>query len=317
MAEALSDSALERLAAVGEVVRLPKPEPALLLQESANADALVVRTYALVTAQVIAAAQKAGRLKVIGRAGVGLDNIDVRAALAAGIQVVNTPAASTHAVAELVVGLIVAMQRGIVTNDARMRSGEFAGLRAGIPKWTELRHQTLGVIGMGRIGQAIGAKMSLGLGMRVIYRDIRDVGPLNFPAQAMESAEAVYAGADVITMHVPLTKLTRGMINAKTLASFKPGAYFVNASRGPVVDAIALAEVLRSGALGGAAIDVFDPEPPAPDHPIMTAPNCILSPHVASRSKEAITAMNDVVDDVIRVLNGEAPRYPADLDSIE
>lgn len=311
VAEGLSEAALARLAGAGEVVRLEQRDEAALLAAVREADALVVRTYAIVTARVIAAAREAGRLKVIGRAGVGLDNIDVPAALAAGIQVVYTPAASTHSVAELVIGLIIAMQREIVAKDRAMRSGEFASLRAGMPKVLELQHQTLGVIGMGRIGTALGRRMRNGLGMRVIYHDIRDVRPLAFEAEPRESAEAVYGEADVVTMHVPLTSRTRGMINARTLEAFKPGSYFVNASRGPVVDAAALAAALTAGRLAGAALDVYDPEPPPTDHPIFAAPNCILTPHIASRTKEAITAMNEVVEDVIRVLRGERPMYPA------
>jgi D-3-phosphoglycerate dehydrogenase len=147
--------------------------------------------------------------------------------------------------------------------------------------------------------------------MRVVYRDIREIGWLPFPAQACASAEEVYAQADVVTLHVPLTKLTRGMINATTLSHFKSSAYLINASRGPVVEGRALAEALSAGRLAGAALDVYDPEPPSPDHPLMAAPNCILTPHIGSRTQESIAAMNDVVDDVIRVLKGEAPLYPA------
>jgi phosphoglycerate dehydrogenase-like enzyme len=314
VAETLSEPALARLAAAGQVERLPRPDRDLLLAAVADADALVVRTYANVTAEVIDAARRGGRLKVIGRAGVGLDNIDLPAALAAGIQVVHTPAACTDAVAEFVIGLIIAMQRGIVSNDRLVRAGEFVSLRAGVPGNIELQHQTLGVIGMGRIGQALGRRMAHGLGARVIYHDIREVGPLAFPAEKQSSAAAVYAQADVVSMHVPLTALTRGMINREALAQFKPGAYLVNAARGPVTDGAAVGEALESGQLAGAAIDVFDPEPPPPDHPLRRAPNCILTAHVASRSREGITAMNDVVDDVIRVLNGEPPRYPAEVE---
>ena len=308
VAEGVSESALERLRAAGEVVILDRPDPAALTAAVNDADALLVRTYARVDQAVISAA---GRLKVIGRAGVGVDNIDVAAAHRAGIVVVNTPAASTVAVAELVVGLIVALQRGFVFSDPRVRKGEFAALRAGIPKITELQHQTLGIIGMGRIGRAVGHRLHNGLGMRVVYRDIREIGWLPFPAIACGSAEEVYAQSDVVTLHVPLTRLTRGMINATALAAFKPSAYLINASRGPVVEARALADALTAGHLAGAASDVYDPEPPPPDHPLMAAPNCILTPHIGSRTRESITAMNDVVDDVIRVLKGEPPLYPA------
>lgn len=312
VAEGLSESALQRLRAAGEVVILERNDEAALISAVGDADALLVRTYARVTAPVVAAARRTGRLKVVGRAGVGVDNIDVRAAHDAGIVVVNTPAACTDAVAELVVGLAVAVQRGIVWRDARLRQGEFASLRAGLPPNTELQHQTLGVIGMGRIGRAVGRRMHHGMGMRVVYFDIIDVGALPFPAVSCGSAAEVYAQADVVTLHVPLTSLTRGMIGSDALAGFKKGSYLINTSRGPVVQAQALADGLCRGHLAGAAIDVFDPEPPPPDHPLLTAPNCILTPHIASRTFEGISAMNDVVDDVIAVLAGRAPRYAAD-----
>ncbi len=312
VAEALSESALSRLAAMGEVIRLPKCDEPTLIAAVRDADALVVRTYSDVNAKVIAAAQETKRLRVIGRAGVGLDNIDVEAAAQAKITVVYTPAACTDAVAELVVGLIIALQRDIIANDRKMREGQFATLRAGIPRAIELQHQTLGVIGMGRIGQSVARRLNVGLGMRIIYNDIREIGPLNFAASPQPSAEAVYAEADVVTFHVPLTNQTRGMINAKSLTHFKTTGCLINTSRGPVVNAAALADALKAGKLAGAAIDVFDPEPPPPDHPLFSAPNCILTPHVASRTREGIEAMNDVVDDIIAVLQGRPPRYAAD-----
>lgn len=309
--ERVSDSGMSRLKAAGKVVVLERCDEASLIEAVADADAMVVRTYSEVTAKVIAAARKSQRLRVIGRAGVGLDNIDVRAAAQAGIQVVHTPAACTDAVAELTVGLILAVQRRIAYLDAQVRQGEFASLRAQA-LMPELRHQTLGVIGMGRIGRAVGRRMHDGMGMRVVYYDIREIGYLPFAADAFDSAEAVYAEADVMTLHVPLTALTRGMINSEALSHFKKGSCLINTSRGPVVEAAALARTLREGLLAGAAIDVFDPEPPPPDHPLRTAPNCVLTPHVASRSREGLAAMNDVVDDIIAVLAGQPPQYPAD-----
>ncbi|HSW44720.1 MAG TPA: NAD(P)-dependent oxidoreductase [Phycisphaerae bacterium] len=312
MAEKLSPSAMARLEAAGEVEVLSACDEATLMSAVGQADALAVRTYSEVTARVITEAGKAGRLKVIGRAGVGVDNIDVKAAAEAGIPVVHTPAACTIAVAELVVGLIVAVQRRIVSFDGRIRQGEFASLRSEGRLMPELRGQTLGVIGMGRIGRAVSQRMRNGLGMRIIYHDIREIGYLPFAATSMPSHEAVYAEADVVTMHVPLTRLTRGMIDAGVLSRFKEGSVLINTSRGPVVQARALADALGSGRLSGAAIDVFDPEPPPPDHPLLSAPNCVLTPHVASRSKEGLAAMNDVVDDIVAVLQGKAPQYVAD-----
>lgn len=303
---------MERLHNAGEVVQLADGKEQTLVAAVKDADALVVRTYSEVTESVIAAAQAGGRLKVIGRAGVGLDNIDVPAALAAGILVVHTPAACTHAVADLAIGLIIAVQRRIPFVDAAVRQGKFEELRSGPQLASELQYQTLGIIGMGRIGRAVSQRAHLGFGMRVIYHDIREIGWLPFVAEPRESAEAVYAEADVISLHVPLTQLTRCMIDARALSHFKDGSFLINTSRGPVVEAEPLAAALREGRLKGAAIDVFSPEPPPPDHPLRSAPNCVLTPHLASRSREGLAAMNDVVDDIIAVLAGKKPQYPAD-----
>lgn len=315
--ERASESAMARLAVAGEVVLLPNCDETSLIEAVANADALVVRTYSLINAKVIEAAKAAGRLKVIGRGGVGLDNIDLKAALDAGITVVYTPAASTHAVADLVVGLIVSLQRNVVGNDTAMRAGEFNTIRAAKPKANELRHQTVGIIGMGRIGTAVGFRLANGFGTRITYHDIREIGWLPFPAENKDSHKAVYSEADVVTMHVPLTKLTRGMIDVDALASFKAGSYLINASRGPVVVPSALAEALKSGHLAGAAIDVHDPEPPPPDYPLLAAPNCVLTAHIGARSPEGLAGMNDVVEDVIAVLQGKEPNWPAGPELIE
>ena len=303
---------MKRLESAGEVVLLDNPDERNLIAVVGEADGLVVRTYSEVTSRVIAAAAKTGRLKVIGRAGIGVDNIDVRASVDAGIPVVHTPAASTNAVADFTVGLIIGLQRRIVAFDAAVRQGRFTDLRSDTPPVVELRHQTLGVIGMGKIGSAVGKRLSLGFDMRVIYYDIRDIDGLSFPAEAKASAADVYGEADVVTIHVPLTGQTRGMVDAGALSQFKKGSCLINTSRGPVVDGVALSAALQNGQLAGAALDVFDPEPPPPDHPLRSAPNCVMTPHVASRTQEGVKAMNDVVDDVIGVLQGNPPRYPAD-----
>jgi D-3-phosphoglycerate dehydrogenase len=272
----------------------------------ADADALLVRTHVSVTADMVAAAP---RLRVIGRGGIGLDNIDLVAARARGITVVYTPAASTRSVAEHTWGLILAVERRIVQGDAAVRGGAFMEARQR-SSFREVGGLTVGVVGMGRIGTAVGRIGAAGFGARVIYNDIVAVGPFDFPARAV-SKEQLWAESDIITLHVPLTPLTRGLIDTEVLAKCKAGAVVINTARGAVVDAAALAEGLSTGRLAGAGIDVFDEEPVPAEYPLLAAPNVVMSPHVASRSAEALARMNDVVDDVVNVLSGRSPRYAA------
>ncbi len=303
----LSTSAADRLRVVGELIEVDPRDEAALVESVRNADALVVRTTARVTRKVIEAG---GRLKVIGRAGVGLDNVDLSAARERGISVVYTPAASTRAVAEMTVGLILAVERHLVAGDAMVRDGRFLEARRSFLS-RELHECTLGIVGMGRIGQAVATICARGLGMRVIYNDIEDIEANGVDAEAMRSKVDLYASADVLTLHVPLTDATRGMIDAEALGQFKTGATLINTSRGAVLDADAVAKSLIAGKLGGLGVDVFDEEPPGIDHPLLHAPRVSLTPHLSSRTPGALERMNDVVDDVIRVLGGERPMYAA------
>jgi phosphoglycerate dehydrogenase-like enzyme len=307
LAEPLSESAIARLQAAGRVLGPFVENPAAWKAHLPEADALLVRTYTRVTAADL---DQARNLRVIGRAGVGLDNIDVESARRRGIAVVFTPAASTQAVAELAVGLIVSLQRRLVTGDAAVRSGAFGDARRRLPPPCEMAGQIIGIVGMGRIGRALGRICALGLGMKVLFNDLVPISGLGFPA-AERSKSRLFAESDIISLHVPLTDRTRGLINATALAKFKPGAWLINTARGAVVDSAAVAAALHSGRLAGAAFDVLDPEPPPADHPLLRAPNCLLSPHIGSRTEGSLAAMNDVVDDVLAVLAGKKPAYPA------
>lgn len=306
VAERYGASALDRLRTVGEVVELDRPEPGDLAAHLAAADALLVRTYARVTDEVLAGAP---RLRVIGRGGVGLDNIDLPAARRRGVVVVYTPAASTEAVANLTFGLILALVRNIALGDGMVRDGRFAEGWA-LPPGRELSELTLGIVGMGRIGKAVARCGHVGFSMPVIYNDIVDVGALDVPAQAV-SKEELYARADVVSLHVPYTDLTRGMIGAAALEQFKPGAWLINTSRGAVVDSTALAERLQCGKLRGAGLDVYEPEPLPPGHPLLSAPRTVFTPHIGARTRSGLGRMDEVVEDVIRVLRGEPPKYPS------
>jgi D-3-phosphoglycerate dehydrogenase len=306
LAEPMSESAVARLRAAGRVLGPFEDQPDRWRRHLPEADALLVRSHAQVTDEDMAAAPN---LKVIGRAGVGLDTIDLRAARRHGIEVVYTPAASTRAVAELTVGLIIALQRHILASDKAVRDGRFIEARR-LPGPNEIGQQTVGIVGMGRIGRTVGHICSRGFGAKVLFNDIIPITGLDFAAEERSKTQ-LYAESDLITLHVPLTNLTRNLINAHALDSFRPTACLINTARGAVVDSAALAAALHQGRLAGAALDVLDVEPPPPDHPLLPAPNCLLSPHVASRTEASLAAMNDVVNDVIAVLAGRAPAFPA------
>ena len=306
VAEPISDSAMKRLMAIGRVIG-PDPEhPDGWLDSLEHADALVVRSSVRLTPETL---DRAPSLKVIGRAGTGLDHIDVLAARRRGIEVVYTPAASTNAVAELTVGLIIALQRKVIAGNDDVRSGRLLEARRQ-PGGSQLSEQTIGIVGMGRIGRAVGRICSKGFDMRVLYNDIVPISGLDFAAESADKP-ALYAQSDVVSLHVPLSRQTLKMIDRAVLAALKPTACLINTARGRVVDSPALADALEKGRLAGAALDVLDVEPPPADHPLLSAPNCLLSPHVGSRTRASLAAMNDVVDDVIAVLEGRSPTHPA------
>lgn len=299
--EPLEPHALEYLRANSDLRIIDRAEVGKHIGE---ADGLVVRTYTLVNPELLAQAK---RLKVVGRAGVALDNIDVPACRAAGVEVVHTPAANTLAVVDYTVTMMLLLNRRFWFIQRHLGDAEFHSTRNQV-FGRFLSGLTLGIVGVGRIGSRVG-RAAVGLGMKVLYNDIKPV-KLDYPATAVEKPE-LYAASDIVTIHVPLTPLTREFINAGALAQFKKGSQFINAARGECVDCTALAAALKAGHLSGAAIDTHNPEPPPPDYPLYGLENVFLTPHVAARVPQAVRAMSDVVYDVIRVVNGQPPEYPA------
>ncbi|HYA09825.1 MAG TPA: phosphoglycerate dehydrogenase, partial [Gaiellaceae bacterium] len=243
-------------------------------------DAIVVRSATMVTADLI---ERADRLKVIGRAGVGVDNVDVEAATRRGIIVANAPESTVVSAAEHTVGLLVALARNIPQAHAALKQGRWERKAYG---GVELAGKTLGVLGFGRIGQQV-ARRALGLGMSAVAYDpfvsaerFRELG-----VQRVETPQEVYAAADFLTLHLPLTQETRGSLDAAAFAQMRDGVRLVNAARGALVDEEALLDALRSGKVAGAALDVFSAEPYS--GPLLELDSVVVTPHLAASTDEA------------------------------
>jgi D-3-phosphoglycerate dehydrogenase len=244
-------------------------------------DAVIVRSRSKVTAELIEAGK---RLKVIGRAGVGLDNIDVDAAKRRGIAVLNSPGGNVISAAEHTLALTLALTRNLAQADASLRRGEWQRERF---RGVELYGKTLGLAGAGRIGSEV-AKRARAFGMRVLAYDpyLSEERAAQFDIELV-TLPSLLQQADVISVHTPLTEETRGMIGAAELAMMKPTAYLVNAARGGVVDEAALAEALREGKLAGAALDVFADEPVPAGHALLALDNVLALPHLGAATREA------------------------------
>jgi phosphoglycerate dehydrogenase-like enzyme len=274
----------------------------------AVAQGLVVRTYTKVTDAFLA---QAPRLRVVGRGGVGLENIDVAACRRRGIEVVYTPDANTLAVGDFVFGYLLQLLRPwCFFKDQAYEPKEFKRLRNTV-RGRQLNELTLGILGMGRVGRRVGRIAAEGFGMRVIYNDLLDVTPLvTFPATPVDKP-TLYRQADVLSLHVTMMPGNENLVGKDQLALMKPDAILINTSRGEVLDAAALAAALREKRLAGAAIDVYWPEPPPPDFPLLGLDHVLLTPHLAARTHTALENMSWVVRDVVEVLEGRKATYPA------
>ncbi|MEO6237801.1 MAG: phosphoglycerate dehydrogenase [Vicinamibacterales bacterium] len=281
IADSLPDSAANALRAAGWTVDTKAGrKPAELARDLADADALIVRSATQVTADLIAAAPK---LRVIARAGTGVDNVDVPAATARGIVVMNAAGASTVSVAELALGLMLSLARPIAAADASMKRGEWEKKKF---TGSELRGKLLGVIGFGRIGREVAAR-ARAFGMEIVAYD---------PFIAARAAEAagtplvelndLLARADFISLHMPSLPETHHVMNAERLARCKKGVRIVNTARGELIDEAALADAIESGHVGGAGLDVFESEPPT-DKRLTALPQVVATPHIAASTSEA------------------------------
>jgi D-3-phosphoglycerate dehydrogenase len=291
------------------VVEAP-PDSEPFAQHLPTADALLVRTYTKVNEPLLARAPK---LKVVARGGVGLENIDVAACRRRGVEVVYTPDANTLAVGDFVFGYLLQLLRPWAPfRDTVYPLKEFKRIRDTV-RGRQLNELTLGILGMGRVGRRVAHIAAHGFGMRVIYNDVIEPALPPDLAGRVQPVDkpTLYRESDVLSLHVDMRPGNENLVAREQLALMKPTSILINTSRGEVLDAAALSDALRAKRLAGAALDVFWPEPPPPDFPLLSLDNVILTPHLAARTFTAIENMSWVVRDVVEVLEGRPPKYPA------
>jgi glyoxylate reductase len=291
----LPGDALDRLAADHEVEVWPEQMPPgrdELLARAPELEGLLALLTDPVDAELIEAAP---RLRAISNYAVGVDNVDLEAAAARGIPVGNTPDVLTDTTADLAVALMLGISRHLVEGDAYVRRGEWRTWETGLLLGHDLHASTVGIVGFGRIGQAVGLRLE-GFGCEILHTG-RSGGV---------SLEELLERSDFVTLHSPLTPETRGLIGDHALARMKPTAYLVNTARGPIVDSEALGRALHAGRIAGAALDVTDPEPLPGDHPLLRAPNLLVLPHLGSATEMTRARMADMaVDNLLAGLAGE------------
>jgi D-3-phosphoglycerate dehydrogenase len=271
----ISDNAIELLQSKLEVEVKGDRKVEDLIEDF---DAVIVRSATKITSDTI---EKAKRLKVIGRAGVGLDTIDVEAAKKKKIKVINTPRATSRSVAELVIAMIFALSRDVVNATMSVKDGKWEKKRF---EGREVKDKTLGIIGLGGIGCDV-AELAIGIGMNVIATRAHLEMGCQIEGVKMVQLEELLSSADIISINVPLNDATRGMIGKKEMERMKEDAIVINCARGGIVDEKALYEALKSGKLSGAGIDVYELEPPK-NSPLLTLNNVILTPHIGGQTIE-------------------------------
>lgn len=305
--EDLDEAAGSWLAERCDVVVCGVDDPGFAAQ-LARADALLVRTYTRVDRALLS---RAGRLRCVARAGVGLDNIDLDACRAHGVRVVHTPDANSDAVAEYVLALMLDATRPRLTLSRAIDAGAWKRARRECVAPNQLNELTLGILGLGRIGSRVARICRAGLGMRVLYHDLMDIEPARRSGAVPVPLEHMLAQSDIVTLHIDPREGNRRFINAQRLALCKPTLVLINACRGMVVDDLALAAFLRDHPRAMALLDVHEPEPFDADYPLLGLKNAHLAPHLAACTATGQSNMSWVVRDVWRVLQGEEPEFPA------
>lgn len=304
--EPIHEVGVQVLRAAGEVRVASSTDEDTIIKEIADIDGAILRARGALTRRIL---EHAPKLKVAGRHGTGVDNIDIPAATEFGVQIVNTPEATTEAVAEHTVGLMVALSKKIVYADANTRAGRW-NVRYSI-EGREMCGRTVGVVGFGRIGRRVAQICHHGFGMNVLYYDVVAAPEMEKELGARKvSLEELIRTAEYITVHVPLLPETKKMFGEAQFAMMRPDALFFNNARGAVVDEKALYKALVEKRIAGAGIDVFEQEPTPSDNPLFTLDNVIVTPHMASATSEAMLKMALVAEDIVAVCQGKPPKYP-------
>jgi len=306
--EPIHERGVKLLEAAGEVIIPESLEEEALLPLFARADAVVLRAMSGVTRRLMEAAPQ---LKVVGRHGIGVNNVDVDAATELGIWVVNTPEAPAESVAEHFFLLVLALCRHFLIAEQGLRDSDWNVRYRAIG--VELQGKTLGVVGLGRIGRLIAHKCRAAFDNRILYSDVVAAPPDVEKALGAERLplERLMAESDVVALAVPLVRETHHLIGAEAIAKMKPSAYLINVCRGPVWDESAVLRALIERRIAGAATDVFEDEPPGPTgRMLLRLTNFVGTPHIAAHTEEALVRMAGVAEDIVRVLEGQEPRWP-------
>ena len=297
-----------------EVVLASDPSVKTVCRQIKGVHGAIVRTSPF-TREIIESADK---LEVIGRHGVGVDNIDVKAASERGIPVVYTPDANKVSVAEHTMGFIIALAKRLFISDKATREGNFA-IREEFAA-SDLDGKTLGIVGAGRVGSTLAKKCKVAFNMRVLAYDpyLSSKRAKEIGVSLGNDLSELLKESDFVSIHTPLTKETKGLIGEGELKLMKPTSFLINVARGGIVNEEALTKALKEKWIAGAATDVFSKEPPKPDNPLLKAENIIFSPHMAALTKECVIRMaTGVAEGVLDVLRGDKPKYLVNLDFLK
>lgn len=298
---------IQKLKDAGHDVTFNEMDANTLLKEIGNYDALMIRSRTKVVKEVVEAGAK-GKLKVIGRAGIGVDNIDIQTAAKHKIKVVNAPTGATASVAELALMHMLALARSLPKADSSTKKGEWLKKQL---KGRELSGKTLGLVGAGNIAKLL-SKYAKAFDMQVIGYDpfIDEKAMKKDGIKKIDELGKLMEKADFISLHIPHTSETHYIINENMLAKMKPSAYLINCARGGVVDEKALYNAIKNGKIAGAAMDVFEQEPPSKDNPLFTLDTVVVSPHIGASTKEGqLRAGVITAEQMTKVLDGKEPDY--------